>query len=183
MEDSMEVWVPLLSALVGGLIAVVPVLITLRNQAQERERDRLEQKKEAKTQLEIELVRNDIKVIDEMVDRDLKILFFYTYNRIREFWGEISEDQLMEMFASYNDTNAQLAETRPIAVKLAASLGEDIGKQYHAFIVCAARAKYFVRTSKGHSAEEYDEAGDEADKIAAELHTALRDKLVSIRDS
>jgi hypothetical protein len=178
----MEVWVPLLAALVGGLIAVIPVLITLNRQSKERERDRLEQKRESKTQLEIELLRNDMKVIDETLDSDLRVLFFYGQTRIKQCWGNISEDELMENIDSYRNTTAQLLETRPIAAKLALSLGADIGRQYHSFLVCAGHTRSFL-LSEGKTIEEYDAAGREASSIAAELHKTMRDKLISLRDS
>jgi hypothetical protein len=183
MEDSMEVWVPLLSALVGGLIAVVPVLITLRYQAEERKWDRQEQKREAKTQLEIELVRNDIQVIEQMIDNDLKLIFFYGSNKLMELHGEISDDERRIRVASFRNGAAdRLAENRPRAITLAMSLGQNFANQYKEFNACVSRLIDFLVFDEDDG-KDIQEENEKMYTLAAELHKTLRDKLISIRDS
>ena len=44
-----------------------------RFQAQERDKDRVDQRREAKTQLALELMRSDIKITEDSIDNALKV--------------------------------------------------------------------------------------------------------------
>src|SRR5215207_5171510 len=90
----------LLVAVVGGLIAVIPVLITIRNQSIERDKDRQEQRREAKTQLALELLRNDIKVIEDSIDNELKSVNILNAINSKRHSGKLSKNAAMHKVES-----------------------------------------------------------------------------------
>ena len=180
----MEVWVPLLSALVGGLIAVVPVLITLRNQSVEREKDRQEQRREAKTQLALDLEKNDIKILEDVIDNTLKIMDLVHLRSFSKMDGLLTEKDVRQEFFSIDGSYYRLGESVLIGDKLARTFGEDIYGEYELFSNLATEyVSIYLYEDVTLSGSKCSELKSRAVASAAELHNMLKDKLISIRDS
>jgi hypothetical protein len=180
-------WNSLLSAIVGGLLTVIPVLITIRNQSTERDKDRQEQRREAKTQLALELLRNDIKVVEDGIDNELKLVVLYANLRISKEGKELSEAEMGEEIdwrRSATHTRAtQLREVKPIAEKIARSLGNEFFAQYDKFDDEIGNYLNYLIHSRNFIPQEAVKLQTEAAKSAAPLHSMMNDKLVSIRDT
>src|SRR5688572_29664058 len=64
----------LISVVVGGLIAIIPILITNRFQSKERDKDRQEARKEAKIQAREKWIERDILQIMNTLDKLMLVL-------------------------------------------------------------------------------------------------------------
>jgi hypothetical protein len=183
----MEVWVPLLSALVGGLIAVVPVLITLRYQAEELRWDRQEQRREAKTLLALELLRNDVKAFDDAIDNDLRALDLYANIRLKKEAGKITEvemrKQMKDVAVDENGRVYLLAESSANSEKMAISFGDEFYKEFNKYSDATTAYMQFYVNSPTFTMEEVKRIDLDVLKSAAMLHNMLKEKLISIRDS
>ena len=109
-------WNTLLSVLLGGILATIPIIISNRFQAKEREKDREEQRREAQIQLALELDRNDIKVLEDSIDECLKSM---DYLRILSL--EARGQSTPDAESRFN----KLIGSDSIANKLAATIGEE----------------------------------------------------------
>jgi hypothetical protein len=179
----MDIWIPLIAAVIGGLIATIPTVISNRAQAKEREKERDEQRREAKTQLALELTRNDVKILEDGIDDAIKGLGIInlTYHKKRS--GELSHDEFVADILSLDGRFVKTSESVEIANKIAASFGEEFFAQYDEFSeLCQAYADQYFIDQRGIRAD-HSEVMDRITKMAGKLHTMLREKLISIRDS
>lgn len=88
----MEIWIPLISACVGGLIATVPVLIGLGIQIYIHVGERQQKEREAKIQTKEKWIERDILRIMNGVEKVINLLMTYVSLRIDKGFEE-SEDK------------------------------------------------------------------------------------------
>lgn len=177
-------WNSLISAVVGGLIAVIPVLITIRNQSIERDKDRQEQRREAKTQLALELTRDKIKIIEDRINAELRAVDSIHTLSLKVDIGELPKDSLVKEIQSMflNGKYSQAGESEMISDKLSYTLGADFYSEYRKFDdQCLEFWKMSAFSPYSH--ETTKKARLELSKGAAKLHALLESKLISVRDT
>lgn len=179
-------WNSLLSAIVGGLLTVIPVLITIRNQSKERDKDRQEQRSEATIQLALELIRSDIKIAQDSINNALKLMDIVEEFRIRKNLGQITEDEMwkeLNALLSDDSKHSALADVDTVAETLAFSLGIEFYREYKNFDSEYTAFLNYATKSPTFSLD--DEGGLRLAVIrrAAKLHIMLRDIPISIRNT
>jgi hypothetical protein len=177
-------WNSLLSAIVGGLLTVIPVLITIRNQAKERDKERREQRREAKTQLALELMRNDIRVLENAIDNQLNGLGEIIAMRQQHVLDEKSDSEVIEDIKTKLSSGKywKLMETDRISYKLALALGEEIFSEYCIYDDAIFEYFRFLLVAIEED-ERKDESAIKVMTSAGKLHNMLNDKLISLRDT
>jgi hypothetical protein len=180
-------WTTLISVVIGGLIATIPILINNKFQSIEHDKDREEKRREAHIQLALELKRNDIKIIEEAIDNSLKTLDILEIIRIKNEMGKITQAEMQEEIAALtfdeNNRFAHLGEQNLIDEKIAYSLGDEFYAEYKEFISKFEENLRYAANSATFSLEDADELHSILLKSSAKLHNILRDKLLSVRDT
>jgi hypothetical protein len=182
----MEIWVPLISACIGGLIATIPILIGLAVQMYLHISESQQKKREAKIQLVTELTKSDIKIIEASIDNQLKgfaeITRIVTQHRINDSSDEELLLDIRARFAADDGKFWKLFETDRVSYKLAHALGDEFYSEYrgyvHKFTDCASLLISSTSEPEGIEKmilEMYDAAG--------KLHTLMNERLISLRDT
>lgn len=186
--DNSQSFLPLGGVFLGSAITFLISYLNNRFEARERDKDREEQRREAKTQLALELMRNDIKIIDDSINNSLQALELSRNLAFKRDRGKLSHgemlDELGSTLANESGTTFEL-QTDYIADKAAFSLGEDF---YSSFKACEKlRGDYSdLMLSASPSEEEDAELSELWNKIiiaAAKLHIMMNEKLISFRDN
>jgi len=183
-------WTTLISVVIGGLIATIPILVSNRFQATEREKEREEQRKEAKAQLALELMRNDIKVIEEVIDGELNTLDVMSSLNLEMRMQDLSDDEIRdktqkELFFVESKHN-KLNGVALIADKIVSTFGDEFSSAYDTF--CELSTEYSKKYIE-FSSEEFPGGIDDSEllteitRVAGKLHTMMREKLISIRET
>jgi len=171
----------------GSVITFFISYLNNRFEATERSKDREEQRREAKTQLTLELKRKDIEIIQNTIDNALKSMEIVLETRTKESWGRISDEEVWEELKSAildeKSRMHQQGESDMIAEKLAFTLGDEFHSDYRKF--CDLCAEYWSRmlNSSYYSKEDQDIAFFNAAGSAAKLHNLMNEKLISLRDT
>jgi len=178
----MAIWIPLISAVIGGLLTVIPVLITLRNQAIEREKDRQEQRREAKTQLALELMRNDVKIIDDVIHDSFKGLNYSRNLAFRRDRGKISHDEMLEELEA--TVASDTFEVDYIVDSVASTFGNEFYSHYKDWenLVGEFSDLMLSTSSEEKKDEELDELWNKIIVATGKLHILLKEKLISLRE-
>jgi hypothetical protein len=169
-------WNTLVVAVAGGLLAVIPVLITIRNQSIERDKDRQEQRRDARIQAREKWTERDILKMMDSIEKILKLV-----------GGAVNVDTCLkptdEELSAINKEFMQTADT--IAQLVNSFADDDIYSGYRDFT--AAIYAFFQEVSE---TPEYDiEKRSHSDKWmavkkrAGYFHWALREKMISMQNS
>jgi hypothetical protein len=183
MEVKMD-WNTLISVVIGGLIATIGSIINNRFQSKERDKDRAEQKREAKTQLALELMRNDVKLVEGLIDSNLTSVSQVI--RLAVTWtGEgLSDNEIRERVHKVFYAEDESVTEGMVVDKLAYSLGHEFYAEYKTYedllLELADMFEDFER--KLFSAKRMEELSIQITHQTAKLHTMLREKLISIRE-
>lgn len=186
-------WNSLISAVIGGLIAVIPVLITLRNQAIEREKDREETRREARIQNRVKWIEKDILEMMDLVGKEIQVLedlqsLPYQVALLRKTKeGNIITKEEFEI------------QIKPLFIKASNQISESL----HIFTIMGVLVSSFEKDTDIYSAyleffeakpEELKVLIDEEEKAddkelwnqfiekAGRFQRALREKLISLRE-
>ncbi len=178
-------WNTILSVFLGGVLATVPIIISNRFQAREREKDRQEQRQEEKAKLALELMRNDIRIIEDIIDCDLKTLDTYSNLRLKKERGKLTQEEMLEKMKTVAvdilGDGYILSETGPLAEKLLLSLGEEFSGKYQIYKQdCIDFLQYYAHSST-FRVEDMRTIDSAVYKGAAQLHRMLNEKLLSLR--
>jgi hypothetical protein len=174
-------WTTLISVVIGGLIATIPILINNRFQSREREREREETRKEAKVQLTMELMRNDIKVLEDAINnylsgiaelRRIRVQHSETGDRVAEVRSKIVE----------KDEFYKLIHVNIIADKIAYGLGQEIYSEYKGCMELF-REQLGLILAVPIQTEKEEQWILSIVSRTGKLHTMLAEKLISIRDT
>jgi hypothetical protein len=182
-------WNSLISAVIGGLLAVIPVLITIRNQSKERDKDRQEQRMDAKTQLALELISNDVKIFEDFIDNSLREMSIIVEFSLKRWDKKLSVQEMKEQIKSayFEETGRiyKLGDADIGAEKIARTLGTEIYSEYKNFNDLLT--PYYTLVVNDVSVwdtkrKEEDELYEKVMNSAAKLHSLLRGKIISIRE-
>jgi hypothetical protein len=180
-------WNSLISAVIGGLLAVIPVLLTIRNQSVEREKDRREQRREAKFQLMGRLKERDINIVMDACDltvramRELRALS----GKFRELEEQVKSGKIEEqekevkkddLHKKLEETYAKMREAHSIGFGRLYALDEDITKVYDDFENIATRIEKFYTES---SQEDIVSLWPKMYKYRGELQNLLTRRILS----
>lgn len=178
-------WNTLLTFALGGLTAVIPIIISNRYQAREKDKDRAEQKREAKTQLALELTRNDIKVIEDRIDENLRTVDTIHTLSIKKDFGELTIDAMLEkiqsMFLDENGKYSRSGESQLISDKLANTMGDAFYSEYRKFDDLCLEF-WRMATYSPFIDENFSNARLKLSVSAGKLHNMLNEKLISLRE-
>jgi hypothetical protein len=178
-------WATLISVVIGGLIATIPVLISNRFQAKERDKDRQEQRREAKIQLALERMKNKIKFIEDRIDTELRAVDTINTLALKEFKGELSHAEMRKqldlMYLEAEGRYAQVGEMEIISDKWIDTLGEDFHAEFRKFDdLCYEFWKMSVNSP--YVPAKVKKARLELSTSAAKLINMLDERLISIRE-
>lgn len=178
-------WNTLLTFALGGLTAVIPIIISNGYQAREKNKDRVEQRREAKTQLALELMRNDIKTIEDGIDENLRAVDSINTLSLKKHMGKLESDsvikEMQSMTLDSNSKHSRLGESELISEKLAHTLGADFYSEYIKFDdLCLEFWK--MSASSPYLHENVGKARIELSISAGKLHAMMNEKLISLRD-
>lgn len=179
----MEIWIPLISACIGGLIATVPLLLGIAVQTYLHIREENQKKREAKTQLALDLLRSDMKVLDDVLDNSLRGIG--ELRRIRVKYSQskdLESDVIAELRLKIADEGDfyKLVHVNLIAEKLAYSLGDSFYSEYKNYISIVK--DFFALMLSPFNSDEEKNLTVKIASSAAKLHSMMNDKLISIRE-
>ena len=169
----------------GSLITFLISYLNNRFLAKESEKERQEQRKEAKTQLALELMRNDIMIIEDRIDSQLRAVDTIHTLSLRKSRGELSQDEMKkQLFSMYLDENGKLVqegEREMIADKVASAIGEHFYSEFRKFNdLCLEFWRMSLNSPFSH--EKALKGRLELSAQAAKLHNMLNEKLISLRE-
>jgi hypothetical protein len=176
----------LAGVLLGSVITFVIGYINVRSQSLEREKDRQEQRREAKTQLALELMKNDIKVLEDTIDNMLKALNYIEHLSYKKIQEGLSREEIEEETSSIDGKYAKFAEMEKVGDKLAHSLGDQFYSHYENFFRFATEYMSLcmdLQELDGSTVTSIGELRARLGEAGGVLHTMLREKLISIRDA
>ena len=188
-------WNNLLTFALGGLTAVIPIIIANRYQAREKDKDRVEQRKEAKIQNRQKWIERDILKIMDSIDILLK--FLWELERVEVEVNEITEGKKSEFFNQdeadvrlkshydhFKNLHNEVKHTADIMSKLIHSFDaeEEMYKVYTDFLIAIQRYEDARDVNKDNQEKPEEENWLEIQTSAGKLHALLRDKLISTRD-
>jgi hypothetical protein len=175
----------LLGVLIGSLIPFWINRQNLRNQAIERDKDRQEQRREAKIQLALELMKNEVEIVEGMVDNTIKALRIIELASFKRIRGELSQDGWRAEILSTDSKFMKLAETSTISAKIAYTFGDKFSSEYDNFQKLSYKYMdmYTYMELASYSENDASNLMQEITESSAKLHTMLKEKLISIRDS
>ncbi len=145
----------------GGLIAVIPVLITIRNQSIERDKDREEARREAKIHAREKLMERDILSIMDLVNKVLESLAVSG-----ELRNETDFEQSMNAIAT-------------LVYSLDEKNVEERWRELYYDIIDLQE----INENPDGMGGELHEAWFDVTMAAGKLHRVLREKLISIRNT
>jgi hypothetical protein len=188
----MDIWIPLIAAVMGGFLAVIPVMITLRNQSREREKDREEARKEAKIQNRVKWLEKDILRLMEAIQIVLDELS-YANRLLRETdtWPlkniEIPDDA-DTVPPRMEDFNQRVVETSTKLFRAMAEIDslansfDEIQSEYRLFIVTIYEYRRKFVAKKPNETENQTVNWRTVCDSAGKFHKALREQLISLRE-
>lgn len=178
-------WNILLSFALGVLATLITTIINNRYQAQQKDKDRQEQRREARVQLEMGLIQEDIKLVEQLIDESLRLFRHIetTYSKYKHNGSTADKAKLDIMFSESGEYH-QVGKLVPVASKAVSSLGKDILNEYQTFNHYADQFIQLFFNSESNSINE-KRIHDTRQMIlesAGTLHTLLRNKLISLQD-
>jgi hypothetical protein len=180
-------WNTLLSVALGGLIATIGAILTNRFQAIERDKDRLEARREAKIQLALELQRSDIRIIEDSIDVILKTMNILHLIRLEgEATGQSIDEVNQKVQFLIKDKESWLnnfSESSVLADKLSISLGGNFLAEHNSFGEDWNKFVRLVIYESSASNEEIEKLRVTITLTAGKLHRMLNEKLISLRDT
>ena len=183
----MEIWIPLISACIGGTIATIPLLLGIAVQAYIHISNKRQKDREAKIQLALELRKNDIKIIEQGIDDALRLVEAIQAIRGKREMGKITEDEMKQELnklafdADYK--MMQPSEVDSIVEKLLISLGDEFYKVYKDFETAFMENFNYAIYSPNFSTSDSEKLDMKVYKSGAKLHNMLREELISLRDT
>jgi hypothetical protein len=140
----MEIWIPLISAVIGGLIAVIPVMISLITQSIERDKDRQEKRRESKAQLKGRIIERDSEIVMNACDQSVMAIreMRAIYDRALELEEEVKKGKITPeardekhavLIAKLEDNFSKMREIHSVGFGRLYSLGDEIVKAYYDF--------------------------------------------------
>jgi hypothetical protein len=186
IKDNSQVLFTLSGVFLGSAITLLGNLLNNRFQARESDKDRLEKRREAKSQLAIDLIRNDIKRIEDVSDlmfgfiNEMKLL-----NLKRDTGKLTSKEWLEELQAKTTNENsviAKLAELDTTTDMLVYIHGEEIYSIYNDFKDLFTEYLNILSNPSSND-EDIENAYDKLIAGGAKFQQILRAKLISARDS
>jgi hypothetical protein len=185
IKDNSQALFTLGGVFLGSAITFLGNYLNNRFQAIENEKERLEKRREAKVQLAIELMKTDIKHID-----DVNNLMFEILNKIKALimkkeTGELTQEEFLTEFQlmlnSEKGVFAKLSESDTMTDILVYIHGDDI---YSIFNNYKDLYEEYLKTIYNLSAtdEEREKVYDKLVVAGGKFQQVLREKLISIRD-
>jgi hypothetical protein len=193
-------WNTLISVAIGGLIATIGSILNNRFQAQERQKDREEQRRHANIQAREKWTERDILRIMDLLESMMKLL---TEEKTL-WWDEVILDDKKEAGvlteSAYKKARGMLIARIPERIQETALTLELIARLVYSFEKGDIVSSYERFAQAAEAWNSFDKAGPhphkeskkrkqetarlwfEVSDAAAEFHGALREKLISIRD-
>lgn len=168
----------------GSLITFLISYLNNRFQAKERDKDRLEQRREAKAQLALDLMSNDIKSVETTLGTVFEVLNALKLIRTKRLAGLLSEnetkDELRSMLTNEKSKFYKLAEVDTTTEMLVYTFGEEFYLEYQNIGMLLNEYMDFLLNSPSFE----DEIPIDLKLVSStgKLHSMLREKLISLRD-
>ena len=170
-------WSTLIAVVVGGLIATVPTIINNVYQERQRKEDREEQRREAKIQTREKWIEHDILEIMVSIKKINNLI-----TQARKIFHADSNTQA-RLKDNYENLLLELNQIARKTIILLNSFEDEGLKKYRSFVGLLDRyLLVFDHISDKWVDEEVDRWLDFMDQ-SGEIQKALREKLISIRDS
>jgi hypothetical protein len=180
---AMEIWIPLIAAVIGGLIATIPVIISNRAQAKEREKDRQEQRREAKIQVREKWIERDILTVMSMIESlsKLDVEHMVLDANLAPLKGKKDQQSKIDVMKYLDEADRIFNETQHSLERLL-TLGsslDDVRIFEKLGDYLEARNKYV----NADSDEDMNAGWTNLGTKSGDFHRVLREKLISIRDT
>lgn len=183
-------WNNIISFMAGGLIAIIPVIISNRYQAEEKDKDRLEQRREAKIQSREKWMERDILKLMDFLD---DLLNSFTEKSIFESDFADLQNEIENGLPANQEllANIQSERKRFKAIDNESTRTIDrMSKIVFSFEDEEIKSAFVSFTHEvvedGKSRESHFDTNKYnpmlVRKSAGDLHRVLRDKLISLRD-
>lgn len=180
-------WESLRPVIVGGLIATLPIVISNFVQIHLKRMDIKQKERESRIELELELTRNRIQIIEDSIDDSLKVLSNLKMLRYQLLTGQIDHVEMENKVESLiNDSESKpykSEESSVIADKYATTMGKEFLSEYKNFDDLWNAYAGLVRIPTFTDGKSLEELYQRMINSAGKLRTLLDEKLISIRDS
>ena len=168
----------------GSFITFLISYLNNRFEAKERDKDREEARKEAKTQLSLELMRNDVKIIEDLIDDTLTSLNQVLTLTATWTGEDLSDSEIRERVNKEFHAVDDKSKGGLVADKLAYALGHEFSSEYESFtgLVVDVFEKFDDFEREHFPMEHINRQYKQIVYQAATLHNMLQDKLISIKE-
>jgi len=187
LQDNSQSLFTLLGVFLGSIITFFISNLNNRFQAKEWEKDRVEQRRDAKTRLTLELRRDDIKSIEEDIDAKLSTITFVQNLWWRKRLGLLPDKEIKaEFISAFLDENSKVsmfARNTVVANKLAHTLGEEFLSEYNHFDSLLIEYLAGLVNSDFDDMDIIRKSHAEVVSSAGKLHNMFREKLILLRDT
>ena len=186
IKDNSQALFTLCGVFLGSAITLVGNYLNNRFQAKENDKERLEKRRETKVQLAIEIMKNDIKRIEDVNNLTFEFINQIKILNLKRDTGKLKPDEwlteLQLMVASEKGIVAKLAEFDTITEVLVYIHGEELYSMYNNFTDLFSQ---YLRVLANPSSTD-DDRENAFDKLVAasgKFQQQLRKKLISLRDT
>jgi len=186
IKDNSQALFTLCGVFLGSAITLVGNYLNNRFQAKENDKERLEKRRETKVQLAIEIMRNDIKRIEDVNNLTFELINQIKILNLKRETGILKpEEWLVElqlMLASEKGSFAKLAESDTMTDVLVYIQGEEIYSIYDN--VQDLLSEYLnVLYNPSSTGDDREKASDNLVAAVGKFQQQLRKKLISLRDT
>ena len=186
IKDNSQVLFTLGGVFLGSVITLLGNFLNNRFQARESDKDRLEKRREAKSQLAIDLIRNDIKRIEDVSNLMFGFINEVKLLNLKRDNGKLTSQEwlaeLQAMTTYENGAIAKLAELDTTTDMLVYIHGEETYSIYNDFKDLFS--EYLgILSNPSANEEDRENAYDKLIAGGGKFQQTLRAKLISARDS
>lgn len=194
-------WNSILTFASGALVALIPTIINNRFQSKEKEKDRLEQRRDARIQAKEKWIERDILRVMDSIETTLKLLSRTSSNKIQlehildgKISGLLTQEESDEKLRSlYNDLMAayiEVNQAKDVISRIVYSFEDtEINTTYDNFVVAFSNylrqeREYMDDKFSDKTTGEYEEGNwFNVSNSAGKFHKTLREKLISLREN
>jgi len=187
LKDYGQSMFTLAGVFLGSIITFFISYLNNRFQAKEKDNEREEQRREAKIQLATELLKTDIKTVEDTIGIALDLINTLRAMKSKQFMGLLSTEEFLSEFQlMFKDKQSHFfrwVNAHTTVGVLAYAFGNEFATEYLKF--SDLLDNYFTFLLDLSSVDEAIEKdpSNELIKSAGKLHIMLNEKLISIRDT
>jgi hypothetical protein len=187
LRDSSQALFTLIGVFLGATITFIINILNNRFQAKENDKDRIEKRRESKVQLTLELMKEDLKNIEDAINSLFEVLEKIKNISFKKSLGEISQGEYRrELILLITGENVSIEKFNIFSAKadvLVYTCGDEIYSTYKDCDKVFLEYLQFINDPTTiHDNDAEERMNDNLIRSYGKLQQMLREKLISIRE-